>query len=105
MTEKISTDWWQVVKSDICHLELQAEYQLLIAIIHRALLDFLCPTTPVYIQAEVKRWLFEDERHVMSLYYICDNLSDDPHHLRERIRWAAKNSEFKLNTVIFRVDR
>lgn len=105
MTERISNDWWQVVMSDIFHLELQAEYQLFIAVIHRALIDYLCPTTPVYIQAEVSRWLFDDQRHIMSLFYICDILSDDPDHLRERIRWAAKNSEFKLNTVIFRVDR
>jgi hypothetical protein len=103
---RVDDDWWETVLPNTQELmELQAEYHLLIAIIQRAIIDHLSPDTPLYIRAEVGRWLFDDERQFMSLWHICDMLSDDPQYLRSRIRWAAKNTVFSKNTIIFRVDR
>ena len=98
-------DFWDELLSLDDMDKLPPEYQLLVAMVHRALVDYLSPDTPRYVRAEVSRWLFDEETHRFSLIFVCQYLSDDPHHLREQIRKAANTMTFQRNLVLFRRDR
>lgn len=97
-----TTDFFQVYSS----VEHMPEKRLLVAVIQRALADFTVPDgTHPLLRWEAGKWLFSDSHELMSLWWICSALSDNPAGLRELILTAAKNKTWKSKSVIFRVDR
>lgn len=97
-----TTDFFQVNASE----EHLPEKRLLFAVIQRALADF-CVKDGQHplLKWEAGKWIFSDSHEVMSLWWICGMLSDNPVWLREVIVNAARNKTWKPKGVIFRVDR
>lgn len=80
------------------------EKRLLVAVIHRAILDFYGHDSHPYHQQEAARWLFQDCREPMSLYWVCNWLSDHPKHLQVSIQQMVRDGK-GLKGPIMRVDR
>lgn len=82
------------------------ERRLLVAVVQRAIIDY---SVPIYdrphLQYHAAAWLFSSSKEVMSLYWICTYLSDDPEWFLEAIRHSVKNRPLKKNSVIVRVDK
>lgn len=82
------------------------EKRLLVAVIQRAIIDY---SVPVYdrphLQYWASAWLFSDSRDIMSLYWICSYLSEDPDAFQIAIRRSVKNKPLKKNSVVIRVDK
>ena len=98
-----TTDYDQVYATDL-HVP---EKRLLVAIIQRALYDYAYPVKgKAHWSFDAAHWLFSDNWTPMSLNWICAALSENdcPDHLRRIIQKAAKEKNFKSNSVIFRVD-
>jgi hypothetical protein len=97
-----TTNFFQVYSSG----EYMPEKRLLVAVIQRALADFTVPDgTHPLLKWEAGKWLFSDSHEIMSLWWICSALSDDPKRLRDKILAAAKQKSWRQKAVIFRVDR
>jgi len=82
------------------------EKRLLVAVIHRAIIDY---SVPIYDRPHLRywasAWLFSDSKEVMSLYWICAHLSENPENLQEAIKKAAVERPIKKNSVVIRVDK
>lgn len=82
------------------------EKRLLVAVIQRALIDYSVPIWDrPHLQYHAAAWLFSQSRELMSLYWICAYLSEDPESLQAAIQRSAKTRGAKKNTVVVRVDK
>lgn len=99
--EKIdTTDFFQGLEPS----EDQPELKLLVAVLQRAILDYTDPKACDYHKWNASRWLFSHSRKVMSVWWICCMLSDDPDRLRHRLIEAIKEMRGKPKMVVFRVE-
>ena len=81
------------------------EKRLLIAMVQRALMDYICPEKgKAHLQYDAAAWIFSSVRTPFSLFWVCDVLSSSPEYLHRRIQIAARTKEYKPNCVIIRVD-
>lgn len=83
------------------------ERRLLIAMVQRALIDYIVPERgKPFLQYDAGAWLFASKypSTPFSLYWVCEILSNDPDHLHKRIQIAAKNKSYRPKCVIMRVD-
>jgi hypothetical protein len=82
------------------------EKRLLVAVIQRAIIDY---SVPIYDRPHLRywasAWLFSDSREVMSLYWICAHLSEDPDFFQTAIRKSLETRKPGKNSVIVRVDK
>jgi hypothetical protein len=99
-----TTDFFQVLDST-AEAGMMAEKRLMIAIIQRALIDYTVPVKGKrHYQYDAAAWLFSRDRGLMSLWWVCDALSDRPSELQRRIQTAARNRTIRITGVIVRVD-
>lgn len=81
------------------------EKRLLIAVIQRAVYDYAYPVKgKAHIAYDAAAWLYSDSQGIMSLWWVCQILSEYPESLKGLIQKSAKTGKFKPNSVIFRVD-
>lgn len=82
------------------------ERRLLVAVIQRAIIDY---SVPIYDRPHLRywasAWLFSDSREIMSLYWICSYLSEDPEGFQEAIRKSVQERPAKKNSVLIRVEK
>ena len=84
--------------------ECSPEKKLLIAMVQRALVDYIAPEKgKAYLQYDAAAWIFSSKISPFSLYWICEVLSADPHGLCKRIQIAARSKAYKPKCVIIRV--
>lgn len=82
------------------------EKRLLVAVIQRAIIDYSVPVCDrPHLQYWASAWLFSDSKDVMSLYWICSYLSEDPDSFQIAIRRSVKSKPLKKNSVVIRVDK
>lgn len=81
------------------------EKRLLVAVVQRAVADFFAAETHPIIAWEAGKWLFSESREPMSLWWICEWLTEDAEGLRGEILRSIKAGERPHKAVIFRVDR
>lgn len=82
------------------------EKRLLIAMVQRALLDYIAPEkNKPHLQYDAGAWIFSHKVTPFSLFWVCEILSTDPQGLHKRIQIAARTKVFKPKCVIMRVDR
>lgn len=81
------------------------EKRLLVAVVQRAVADFFAKETHPEIAWGAGRWLFSESRQPMSLWWICEWLTEDAEGLRGEILRAIKAGKRPHKAVIFRVDR
>jgi hypothetical protein len=97
---RVSLDYEMLIESE----PSSPEKRLMVAVIHRAILDYYGHDSHPYHQHEAARWLFQDSRGPMSLYWVCNWLSEDPKWLQISIqRMVRKRKGFK--GPIMRVDK
>lgn len=101
MSFRVSLDYELLIETPTGHVP---EKRLLIAVIHRAILDFYGHDAHSHHQAEAARWLFQDTVGFMSLHWVCTWLSDDPKWLQKSIQQMVKNGERPMGPIM-RVDR
>jgi hypothetical protein len=81
------------------------EKRLLIAMVQRALVDYICPEKgKAHLQYDAGAWIFSSARSPFSLFWVCEILSVCPEHLYARIQVAARSKEKRPKCVIMRVD-
>jgi hypothetical protein len=81
------------------------EKRLLIAMVQRALVDYICPEKgKPHLQYDAGAWLFSSARTPFSLFWVCDVLSTCPEHMVRRIQVAARTKLKRPKCVIMRVD-
>jgi len=85
------------------------EKRLLIAMVQRALVDYIAPEQgKAHLQYDAGAWLFAPISHTtprpFSLYWVCEILSSDPDYLHRRIQVAARSKSYKPKCVMIRVD-
>lgn len=102
---KISTIDFDEVFSTPQDIHILAEKRLLVAMVQRALIDYCLPIPgALHLQRDAARWLFSPpSRKVMSLFWVCEYLSEDPGGLHKTIQIAAKNNAQKKR-IVLRVD-
>jgi hypothetical protein len=85
-----------------------AEKRLLVAMIQRALIDYCVPVPgSPHLQRDAARWLFSPPTaRVMSLFWVCEHLSESPKDLHRIIQIAAKKHIIlqKSQRIVLRVD-
>lgn len=83
------------------------EKRLLIAMVQRALVDYIAPEKgKAHLQYDAGAWIFSERRNEpFTLFWVCEILSTDPTHLHRRIQIAARTKAYKPKCVIMRVDR
>ncbi len=81
------------------------ELRLMVAVLQRAVADYTDPKSSDYLRCNASRWLFSPSRRVMSVWWICSLLSEEPEKLRKRIVEEVKLMKDKPKSVLFRVDR
>lgn len=86
--------------------EMSPEKRLLIAMVQRALVDYIAPEKgKAYLQYDAGAWIFSERRtEPFTLFWVCEVLSSDPAHLHRRIQIAARTKAYKPKCVIIRVD-
>lgn len=98
-----TTDFFSVVQSS----PHQPEVRLLMAVVHKAIHDYADPNSRFFLRWRAAKWLFSDSREVMSVWWICQALSEDPDWLKAKLlerAKALKRAGEKPTTVCFRVD-
>lgn len=95
-----TTDYFSVVES-ANHIP---ELRLLVAVLHKAVHDYASPQSTECRRWAAAKWLFDPSHRIMSVWWICQMLSDDPDGLRERILTNVKELRGKPKLVMFRVD-
>jgi hypothetical protein len=81
------------------------EKRLLIAMVQRALVDYLVPEKgKAHLQYDAAAWIFSPVTSPFSLFWVCDILSVCPEHLHRRIQTAARTKACRPKCVIVRVD-
>ena len=83
----------------------QPEMRLLVAVLHLAIADYTDPKSTDFLRWKAARWLFSSDRGPMSLWWICQWISDDPDDLRDRLREAVKQMKGKPKVLLSRVDK
>jgi hypothetical protein len=84
---------------------LGPEKRLLVAVIQRAMVDYAVPIKGQHhIQKNAGKWLFSKSKHPMSLYWICEMLSESPEWLQKSIQQMVQSGKMKSHIVIIRVD-
>lgn len=82
------------------------ERRLLVAIIQRALIDYSVPVIDrPHLKYWASSWLFSDSKAVMSLFWICSHLSDDPEGFQSAIRRSVREKTVKKNSITIRVNK
>lgn len=89
------------------------EKRLLIAMVQRALVDYMCPEKgKPHLQYDAGAWLFSSAKSPFSLFWVCDVLSTHGgEHLKTRIQIMARKGTGgtggtgKPRCVIVRVDK
>jgi hypothetical protein len=81
------------------------EMRLLVAVLHLAIVDYVDPKTTDYFRWQAAKWLFSRERGPMSLWWICQWMSDSPDELRDRLLEAVKKMKEKPKVLLSRVDK
>lgn len=106
MTDSLLSSLLDSVQAQEVLEEFPPEKRLLIAIVQRALVDYIAPEKgKAYLQYDAGAWLFSTRRkEPFSLYWVCEVLSADPDHLHRRIQIAARTKAYKPKCVIMRVD-
>lgn len=87
--------------------EFIPERKLLIAIIQRAVVDYLCQEAGKrHLQYDAACWLFSSSSTPFSFYWCCEALCECPDSMVRRIRLTVRSAKpHKPNSVIVRVDR
>ena len=82
------------------------EKRLLIAIVQRALVDYIAPEKgKPHLQYDAGAWIFSEKKNYpFTLFWVCEILSVDPSHLHKRIQIAARSKAYKPKCVIMRVE-
>jgi hypothetical protein len=81
------------------------EMRLLVAVLNLAIVDFTNPKAKTHHRWEAAKWLFARDRGVMSFWWICQWMSDDPDSLRDRLLERIKVMRDKPTVLISRVDK
>lgn len=80
-------------------LAFMPEKALLLAIIQRAVADYLClqekTPAPGIHRISARKWLFSSSKDPMSFHWICAHFSDDPDMLKREILKQVKGRSFK----------
>lgn len=99
MTVSVLIDYEMLLES----FEPSPEKKLMVAIIHRAILDFYSPDVLPYYRHQAARWLFSHSKDRCSLHWVCTWLTDDPDWLQESIKTMIRSKK-GLTGPIVRVD-
>lgn len=78
------------------------EGKLLVAVIHRAIIDYTDPKSTDHIRDWAGNWLFSDSKKEMSVWWICQMIGTDPDGLYLYILGMVNDMEGKPKTVGFR---
>lgn len=89
--------------------EFPPEKRLLIAMVQRALIDYIAPEKgKTHLQYDAGAWLFAAaSKEPFSLYWVCEVLSSDTEYaatLHKRIQIAARTKAYRPKCVMIRVD-
>ena len=87
----------------IAPVDAQPEKRLLVAMVQRALMDYLHPKTTQRLHNDASAWIFNISTEPYSLLWICGYLSDDPRWLLQRIQFVARTGTPVKRTIV-RVD-
>ena len=78
------------------------EGRLLVAVLQRAIADYVDPKSSEYVRDWAGNWLFSDSKAVMSVWWICQMVATEPDDFYLSILGRVNDMEGKPKQVGFR---
>lgn len=86
------------------HAHLQPEKRLLVAVLQRAVLDYLDVNVPRHHRRSARKWLWSGSQDRFSCWWICDTLFPNGDECYRRLLSDLVRRAGKPKIVIMRVD-